>query len=77
MKIQLNLKKLYMSDNNAIPELLKIGEIFYNAKNTIINSNDIDFVNELDISSKSKELKELKELCNSIIETRMSVSFIY
>lgn len=64
-----------MSDNNAIPELLKIGEIFYNAKNTIINSNDIDFVNELDISSKSKELKELKELCNSIIETRMSVSF--
>lgn len=66
-----------MSDNNAIPELLKIGEIFYNAKNTIINSNDIDFVNELDISSKSKELKELKELCNSIIETRMSVSFIY
>lgn len=62
-----------MSDNNAIPELLKIGEIFYNAKNTIINSNDIDFINELDISSKSKELKELKDLCNSIIETRMSV----
>jgi hypothetical protein len=64
-----------MSDNNAIPELLKIGEIFYNAKNTIINSNDIDFINELDISSKSKELKELKDLCNSIIETRMSVRY--
>jgi len=69
LKIQLNLKKLYTANNSCLPELLKIAEIFYNAKNTIVNSNDIDFTGELDISSKNKEIKELRELSSSIVDT--------
>ena len=57
-------------------ELLKIAEVFYNAKNVINNSNDIDFTGELDISSKYKEINELKDISSIIVETGISVSTI-
>jgi hypothetical protein len=68
------LKKVYSSDNTCIPELLKIAEVFFNAKTTIANSNDIEFTGELDISSKNKEIKELRELSSTIVESGLSVS---
>ncbi len=68
------MKKVYASDNSCLPELLKIAEVFFNAKTTIMNSNDIEFTGELDISSKNKEIKELRELSSSIVESGLSVS---
>lgn len=73
LKIKINLKKLYASDSACIPELLKIAELFYNAKSTTVNENDIDFTTELDLSSKEKELKDLKELSSSIVESGLSL----
>ena len=75
LKIKLNLKKLYTSDNNALPELLKVAEFFFNAKNSLQNNNDVEFNTELDITTKAKEIKELKDLASQIVETGISVSF--
>lgn len=75
LKIKINLKKLYASDNNCIHELLKIAQVFYNAKNSssdtmYLNNNDIDNVTtELDITSKTKELSDLKDNSGSIVES--------
>ncbi len=72
LKIKLNTKKVYSSDTSCIPELLKIAETFFNAKSTV-NTNDADFSSELDLSSKGKEIKDLKDLSSSIVETGLNV----
>lgn len=68
---------MYASDNSCIPELLKIAEVFYNAKSVTSNNTETDFTNELDISSRVKEIKELRELSSNIVESGLSVFFFY
>lgn len=74
LKLKLNIKKVYSSDSSCVPELLKIAEIFYNAKHATVNSTESEFTSELDISAKNKEIKELKETSNEIVETGLMVS---
>ena len=73
LKLKINTKKLYASDSGSLSELLKIAETFYNAKSFINNSSNVEFVSDLDISSKHKEIKELKELSGSIVETGLGL----
>ena len=75
LKLKLNLKKVYASDSSCVSELLKIAETFYNAKNVILLGNDVDFTSELDLTSKNKEIKDLKELSSTIVETGLNVNF--
>lgn len=73
MKIKLNTKKLYASDNGCVSELLKIAETFFNAKSYLSNSNENETTTELDLSSKTKEIKELNEISSTIVETGLGL----
>ena len=73
LKLKLNLKKIYQSDSYCVPELLKVAEILYQAKRTLNHSDEIDFSSELDITTRQKEIKEVKELSSSIVETGLNL----
>lgn len=75
LKLKLNLKKIYSSDGHCVQELLKVAEILYNAKKSVLLSNDYDCGKELDITSKRNDIDNMKILSNEIVELGINVIY--
>ena len=73
LKVQLNPKKLYSADGNAVQELLKVAEILYNAKKAVESEKDFSFGQELDISSKKNDLNQMKNISGEIVDLGLNL----
>ena len=73
LKVQLNPKKLYSADGNAVQELLKVAQILYNAKKAVESEKDFSYGQELDISSKKNDLNQMKNISGEIVDLGLNL----
>lgn len=77
MKVKLNLKKLYQADGFSVQELIKIAEVLYKAQKSINAKDEFDSSNELDITSRLQDIKQIKTLSTEIVESGVTVIYLY
>jgi len=75
LKIKLNLKKLYQADGFSVQELIKIAEVLYKAQKSVNSKDEFDSSNELDITSRLQDIKQIKTLSNEIVESGVTVNY--
>ncbi len=75
LKVKIDSKKLYSSDGYSVQELIKVASILYKAKKTTYIRDDYDNSNELDITSRKQDIKQIKSLSEDIIETGLNVKY--
>lgn len=73
LKIKLNLKKLYQADGFSVQELIKVAEVLYKAQKSVNAREDFDASNELDITSRLQDIKQIKSLSTEIVETGVTL----
>ena len=73
LKVKIDSKKLYSSDGYSVQELIKVASIIYKAKKTTYMRDDYDNSNELDITSRKQDIKQIKSLSEDIVETGLNV----
>ena len=71
--MKIDSKKLYSSDGYSVQELIKVASILYKAKKTTYIRDDYDNSNELDITSRKQDIKQIKTLSEDIVETGLNV----
>jgi len=77
LKVKLNLKKLYQADGFSVQELIKIAEVLYKAQKSINAKDEFDSSNELDITSRLQDIKQIKTLSTEIVESGVTVIYLY
>ena len=73
LKVQLNPKKLYSADGNAVQELLKVAQILYNAKKAVESEKDFSYGQELDKSSKKNDLNQMKNISGELVDLGLNL----
>jgi hypothetical protein len=57
-----------------VQELIKVAGILYKAKQAMHQSDDYDYSQELDITSRKQDINQIKVLSSEIVETGLNVN---